>query len=88
MKIERKKDKNDRHFIQVDQREVSAKLSLKEEKRQHFIVGVVNSTVIEGTNNVVKLCGKGIRMVFWIWEYGRVPLNSLWPLLISTMWVC
>ena len=54
---------------------------LNEEKRQRFIVGDIDSILIEGTVNVLNLRIRGIGMVFRTWAHERAQLNSQWLVL-------
>ena len=60
-------------------REMRARLN--EDKRQRFIVGDIDSTLIEGTINVFNFSARGMGMVFRTWAHERAPLNSQWPVL-------
>ena len=54
---------------------------LNEAKRQRFIVGDIDSILIEGTINVLNFRTRGMGMVFQTWVPERAPLNSQWPVL-------
>ena len=51
---------------------------LNEDKQQHFIVGNIDSTLTEGTINVLNLTIRGMGMVFQKWAHKRMPLNLQW----------
>ena len=57
-----RKIENDGRFIQGNQGDKSA--IPNEDKRQRFIVGDIDSTLIEGAINVLKFRARGIGMVF------------------------
>ena len=44
--------------------------------KQRFIVGDIDSTLIEGTINVLNFGARGMGMVFGTWAHERAPLNS------------
>ena len=54
---------------------------LNEDKRQRFIVGDIDSILIEGTINVLNFRTRGMGMVFRTWAHKRVPFNLQWPVL-------
>ena len=80
MKIERK-IKNNGCFIQGDQGDERDNELLNEDKQQRFIVGDIDSILIEGTINVLNFRTRGMGMVFRTWAHEGVPLNSQWPVL-------
>jgi len=48
---------------------------LNEDKRQRFIVGDIDSILIEGTINVLNFRTRGMGMVFRTWAHEQAPLN-------------
>ena len=54
---------------------------LNEDKRQRFIVGDIDSSLIEGTINVLNFRARGMGMIFRTWVYERAPLSSQCPVL-------
>ena len=83
MKIKRKKDKKmtGASYKERERERERDKELLNEDKRQRFIVGDIDSTVIEGTINVLNFRTRGMGMVFRTWAHERAPLNSQWPVL-------
>ena len=62
-------------------RERSDKELLNEDKRKCFIVEDTDSTLIEGTINILNFRARGMGMVFRMWVHERAPLNLQWPVL-------
>ena len=48
---------------------------------KRFIIGDIDSTLIEGTINVFNFRATGMGMVFQTWALEQAPLNSQWPVL-------
>ena len=81
MKSERRKQtKKDKKMIgalyKLLQRSECGRLSLKQGLMDHFLIGDIDSVLIEGTFNVLILYRRGKGMVFQMWECERPPLNS------------